>query len=177
MSEFESFVNTELPKRVATNQNPLTVPPGMVFVTTGVGLLTELLPYGGAPGGESIEYTAEAAEDVLAGQPVYLDNDGKIRLAQASSALSSRVVGFAKDAALATFLCTFVSDSQVVLGDWTSVVGATTLQKGKTYYLSPLSAGEITDIPPSTEGTYVVKVGTAMTTTKLDIEIQPSILL
>ncbi len=45
MSQFESFVNAELPKRVATNADPLVIPPGQVFVSTGVGLLTELRPY------------------------------------------------------------------------------------------------------------------------------------
>ncbi len=42
---FETFVNAELPKRIATNANPLAVPAGMVPVTTGVGLLTEFKPY------------------------------------------------------------------------------------------------------------------------------------
>lgn len=42
---FESFVNAELPKRIATNTDPLSVPAGMVPVTTGVGLLTEFKPY------------------------------------------------------------------------------------------------------------------------------------
>ena len=42
---FTQYVNTELPKRIATNESPLDVPPGMVFVTLGAGLLTELKPY------------------------------------------------------------------------------------------------------------------------------------
>lgn len=42
---FESFVNAELPKRISTNADPLSVPSGMVPVTTGVGLLTEFKPY------------------------------------------------------------------------------------------------------------------------------------
>ena len=42
---FENFVNIELPKRIATNDNPLTVQPGKVPVTTGVGLLTEFQDY------------------------------------------------------------------------------------------------------------------------------------
>lgn len=42
MSDFQNFVNKELPKRVATNADPTSVPQGKVFVTTGEGLLTEL---------------------------------------------------------------------------------------------------------------------------------------
>ena len=54
MSAFEEFVNTELPKRISTNQNPLTVPPNMVFVTTGIGLQTVLMPYVSGEGGSGV---------------------------------------------------------------------------------------------------------------------------
>ncbi len=42
---FQGYVNAELPKRVATNEDPTQIPEGKVFVTTGVGLITELKPY------------------------------------------------------------------------------------------------------------------------------------
>lgn len=42
---FENFVNAELPKRLATNIDPTSVPAGKVPVTTGVGLLVEFLDY------------------------------------------------------------------------------------------------------------------------------------
>lgn len=42
---FENFVNLELPKRIATNDDPLTVQAGKVPVTVGIGLLTELKDY------------------------------------------------------------------------------------------------------------------------------------
>lgn len=45
MSAFENFVNSELPKRIATDESPLETPAGMVFVTTGTGLMTEARPY------------------------------------------------------------------------------------------------------------------------------------
>lgn len=38
---FENFVNTELPKRIATNESPTTPQAGDIPVFTGVGLLTE----------------------------------------------------------------------------------------------------------------------------------------
>ncbi len=49
---FENFVNTEIPKRLATNTDPLTVPSGKMPVTTGVGLLVEFqdVPTGGEIG-------------------------------------------------------------------------------------------------------------------------------
>lgn len=38
---FENFVNTELPKRIGTNESPITPEEGDIPVFTGVGLLTE----------------------------------------------------------------------------------------------------------------------------------------
>ena len=35
---FEDFVNVELPKRISTKDNPMTTVPGLIPVTTGVGL-------------------------------------------------------------------------------------------------------------------------------------------
>lgn len=40
-TSFENFVNTELPKRIATNESPTTPEAGDIPVFTGVGLLTE----------------------------------------------------------------------------------------------------------------------------------------
>lgn len=40
-SPFENFVNQELPKRISTEANPLTMEAEKIFVTTGVGLQVE----------------------------------------------------------------------------------------------------------------------------------------
>lgn len=39
---FEAFVNAELPKRISTEHDQLNVSPGLIPVTTGVGLSTVL---------------------------------------------------------------------------------------------------------------------------------------
>lgn len=73
MSAFEDFVNTELPKRISTNQNPLTVPSNMVFVTTGVGLQTVLMPYvSGEGGGGVVEISLDSNNALTYG------SDGKL---------------------------------------------------------------------------------------------------
>lgn len=41
VTAFEEFVNTELPKRIGTNEHPATMVAGRIPVYTGVGLLTE----------------------------------------------------------------------------------------------------------------------------------------
>ena len=73
MSAFEDFVNLELPKRISTNQNPLAVPPNMVFVTTGIGLQTVLMPYvSGEGGGGAVEISLDPNNALTYG------SDGKL---------------------------------------------------------------------------------------------------
>lgn len=60
---FENFVNAELPKRISTEQDPLTTPVDKVFVTTGVGLTTECKAYGGG-GGSSTNLIINGAMDI-----------------------------------------------------------------------------------------------------------------
>ena len=72
MSAFEDFVNLELPKRISTNQNPLTVVSNMVFVTTGVGLQTVLMPYVAGGGGGPVEISLDPHNALTYGP------DGKI---------------------------------------------------------------------------------------------------
>ncbi len=133
----------------------------------------------GIPGlaGDMLFYQAQAAEDILKGQPVYMDNSGHVGLAVGSHALWSKVCGLASADVLSSFLCTFIPDGQVVMEDWTAVTGDVLLEKGKMYFLSPSSPGMLTTLPPSEVGEYVVVVGKAMTTTTLDLEIQASVLL
>jgi len=51
-SDFEIYVNTELPKRISSLDDPLTIPEGSIPVFTGIGLITsyktaeELVLYG-----------------------------------------------------------------------------------------------------------------------------------
>jgi len=40
-TQFENFVNKELPKRISTEQDPLTLPVGKILITTGIGLGVE----------------------------------------------------------------------------------------------------------------------------------------
>lgn len=53
MSQFEEFINTELPRRISSKEDPLSMPAGKVFVTTGTGLDTVPMDYGSD--GETIE--------------------------------------------------------------------------------------------------------------------------
>lgn len=48
---------------------------------------------------------------------------------------------------------------------------------GAVYYLDPTIAGRLTDTAPTSSGQYVVRVGTAKSTTELMVDIEARILL
>lgn len=55
--------------------------------------------------------------------------------------------------------------------------GLTGLVAGTVYYLSAATAGLITSVAPSAAGQYVVRIGIAISTTELELQIQRPIAL
>lgn len=90
-------------------------------------------------------------------------------LAIATTAASAKVIGFTKET-IANGTSGFVQTDGVIGG----FVG---LVPGTEYFLSPTVAGEITATPPSTLGQYSAKVGTAVSSTELEISISLTIQL
>jgi len=121
--------------------------------------------------------SAETDQDLLAGQPVYMKGTGHLGLAQADASGTSTVVGLAVEDKLTGFACPYVFQNKLTLADWTAVIGAATLTIGAIYYLSASTAGMLTTTAPTAVGEYVCRVGMAISTTTLAIEIDPKILL
>jgi len=71
---------------------------------------------------------------------------------------------------------TYITEGSVTKLDWTDVVGVTSLTPGATYYLDT-NAGKLTTVAPDGRGSFIVRVGKALSTTKIDIEIAVDILL
>jgi hypothetical protein len=115
-------------------------------------------------------YELEAAETINVGQPVYVSGDNLVSLADASALATSHVLGFATTDATANQNVTVYSDGSVERADWTSIAGTANLVPGAVYYLST-TAGQITVTPPTGDGDHVVRCGSALNTTVLDIEI------
>ncbi len=63
---------------------------------------------------------------------------------------------------------TVAAEGSFTSNDWTAMVGSTTLTKGTLYFLD-IAPGKITATPPATG--YLQPVGTATSTTTLDLEI------
>lgn len=128
-------------------------------------------PGGGGSGDTYLDrHTVTANETIAIGQPVYVTGNNTVNLADADSINTSHVLGLAETAGTANGTMNVLSSGTVNQADWTSVIGSATLTPGAVYYLSTI-AGQLTTTPPSGDGNTVVSCGIAITTTKLDIEI------
>lgn len=164
--------------------NPqITIKPRRVSVTVEQPIATVLQvnkqgPAGatGQPGNATFE-AAETDSTCVAGQPLYLKSNGHVDLAQADTIATARVCGLAVTTAAPTTSVDYSADSVVSLTDWSAIAGSSALTPGALYYLSPDSAGLITAIAPTASGQIVAAIGRALTTQKLEIEIQPTIWL
>ncbi len=157
---FESFVNSEIPKRLATNTDPLTVAAGQVPVTTGVGLLTEFQPYAGGSSETTVNITAG---ENLGGHRAVLATG----LYADSGALSTAlVIGITTGATSIGGTAALRVSGEVTEVSWTWDVS-------KPVYLG--SAGLLTQTVP-TSG-VIVEIGKPTAATKLLIEIQQPIQL
>ena len=121
--------------------------------------------------------SAEAGSTIKIGYPLYLTGGGLVNPAQANAAGPTQVVGLSLSDVVAGIGCSYVTEGQVERTDWTEVAGTVNLAAGATYFLNPSTAGRITTVAPTTVGQYVVRVGRAIDSTTLDIEIELPILL
>lgn len=147
------------------------------FVQDVTGYLTQATADGLYVSQSSIYGTAEIDTTSYAGQPVYMKGNGHIDQAQADDLSTTRVVGILVSDATATTSATFVKDGSVSMADWTNVIGSADLTTGSIYYLSAGSPGLLTTTAPTTAGQFVCKIGQAVSTTKLALEIQQTIKL
>lgn len=113
-----------------------------------------------------------ADEIVLAGQAIYIKSGGAAALTDADDVTKASVAGVARysGGGVTGGNLYYVTDGDLWMEDWTNVIGGTTLTPGAVYYLST-TAGKLTSTPPTGDGEFVVKVGRALTTMTLDIEL------
>jgi hypothetical protein len=127
-------------------------------------------PGGGGGDPDLSKYELTANQNVAAGQPVYVSGNSTINLANAGNSSTSQVLGLVSVGASATNTATVLSEGSVNLADWTAIAGTTNLTPGNLYYLST-TVGHITTTAPSAPTDTVVKIGIAVSTSKIDIEI------
>ncbi len=114
---------------------------------------------------------------IVCGCPVYVKSATTYDKAQANAGTTAGMLGFQKDVSVAAGgNGTIQTDGILALttAQWDAITGGSGgLAFGTVYYLDPATAGKITATAPSTVGQYVVPVGRALSTTELDISINP----
>jgi hypothetical protein len=121
--------------------------------------------------------SAEIDTPCAAGQPVYVKNNGHLGLAQANAIATVQVVGLTKTSAIAATSVEYDPDGVLELSNWLAIAGTVLLTPGAVYYLSADFEGNLTTAPSEAVGGFVVRVGTALSPTRLSIEIEPPIAL
>ena len=115
------------------------------------------------------------------GQPVYISAANTAKLAKADATGTKECLALVSDASItASSTGAFNTDGilTATTEQWDAVTGGSGgLTPGAKYYLSAETAGMLTDTAPTGSGQYVVKVGNALSTTELKLQIQQSVLL
>ena len=121
------------------------------------------------------------AGSIVIGSPVYPDATGSVDLAKADASGTVEVLGFVKDVSIGAASSGSIQTDGILsatTGQWDAVTGETGgLVAGTVYYLDPATAGNLTLTAPSTVSQYVVRVGQGISTTEMEITIEPPILL
>jgi hypothetical protein len=137
-------------------------------------------PEGGTGDPDLSKHVVTANGNITVGQPVYVLSSNVVKLAEATPAGADyarcQVFGLCLVAGTNNNDVTILTEGHVERNDWTIITGSATLTAGAVYFLSE-TAGQLTELPPSTDGSMIVRVGRAFTTTKLDIEIGESAIL
>ena len=128
-----------------------------------------------------ITQTNSNAGTIVIGQPVYNDGNDTVDLAKADAAGTVEVLGLVYSTSIVTTESgLFVSDGllEATTTQWDAITGGSGgLTFGIVYYLDPTTAGKLTTTGPTAAGKYVVRIGRAISTTKLEISISQPILL
>lgn len=125
----------------------------------------------GATSGKDVVALTNANTGSLAlGDAVYVSAASSCDKAQANAAASARVIGLVSDATVGTGASANVQTDGVLSG-------LTGLTAGSVYFLDAANPGKLVAAAPLASGQFVVRVGTAISTTELEISISAPIRL
>lgn len=133
-------------------------------------------------GGEQQQLTNGNAGAIVVGSPVYITTNDTCDKAQANAAGTKEVRGLVSQApsigAGLTGAVQLAGVLALTTAQWDAVAGTSGgLTANTPYFLDPATAGKITSTPPTTVGQYIVELGTALSTTELDVDVGRPILL
>jgi hypothetical protein len=137
----------------------------------------------GATGPDGVDiaaFTNANAGNIVICEPVYELDNGQVDLGDASAASTSKIIGLVYDTVIANgasgniIVDGFLTASTGQWDDVTGQIGG--LTSGDTYYLSE-TTGLLTVTAPTTLGHYVVRVGRAVSSTRMEVIITARIKL
>lgn len=131
-------------------------------------------------GGDDVSLTNANAGSLVIGTPVYISGNDAVDKAKADASGTSKLYGLMVPTSTATATPGAVRRDGVLAattGQWDTVTGGSGgLVAGTVYWLDPATAGKLTTTCPTTVGQYACRAGMAISTTELDIQIEPRIL-
>ena len=157
-------------------------------VTAGTYSSVTVDTYGRVTAGSAVEASTQVAMTnanagtLAIGTPVYVSVGGSVDAADAGAASTTRVIGLVADVA---GIATTASGNVAVAGiqtattnQWDVITGQTGgLTAGAVYFLDPGTPGKLKTTAASGAGEFVAAVGIALSTTKLKIQVDPTIQL
>lgn len=118
--------------------------------------------------------SAEVDENIVAGNILYIKQNGHLALGSNIDNEKSQIVGVALGNGSPGFAVTYSSFGCIFLNDWTNIIGSVTLVPGTDYFLDN-APGKITSNRPFAG--YLLGVGKANSTNSLVINLQIKIQL
>lgn len=133
---------------------------------SGVGTTTKLV-------------TNDNASPIVIGEPVYSSAADHVDLADGTNVNKSEVVGLVSDVSIAAGVTGNIQTGGILsatTGQWDAITGGSGgLTVGSVYYLDVATPGHLTLTPPVTLTDWLVRIGRALSTTELEIGIEPPI--
>jgi hypothetical protein len=115
-----------------------------------------------------------AGSDLLPGMPVYASAAETVDKAKGDAAGTAPVAGLClrNGASGEPVPVLFAGPLDLPTAEWDAITGGSGgLTRGSYYYLSAATAGHLTTTEPSSEGTFGIRVGLALSTTTMLIQI------
>lgn len=154
-------------------------------VTAGTYSSVTVDTYGRVTAGSTTEASTQVAltnanaGSIVIGTPVYISASGSVDKARTNAGSTSLAVGLVADTTIATTATGNITVAGVLTattGQWDAVTGQTGgLTAGSRYFISAATAGALTTTAPTTAGQFVAAVGIALSTTKMKVNIDPTI--
>lgn len=118
----------------------------------------------------TLSFVAQADTALQAGQAVYVKANAKL------APSTHEVFGLAKTT-VSSGIAVEVARQSLTLASWVGATGLASLSVGSIYYLNPSQPGKLISLPPSTSGQRFIRVGRAVSSTTLIIDISQPITL